>query len=176
MTDKTLRRSDEIIGTVAEQNNSGSEHLMARFRNRMEAETAVRRLKEMGIPSGVIALTGAEQSPRAKPRVHIAEGMLLGIAVGSLLGGLFGAIFAVPATQLLFMGQIFTGEIAGAISGLGYGFLLGIVMGVIVGVLSKATAASPIIDFDELNRESAFVDVDVPKILVPQVQEILNAA
>ncbi|RYG87589.1 MAG: hypothetical protein EON58_20630, partial [Alphaproteobacteria bacterium] len=125
MTDNTSKQSEQITG---------------RFGSRETAEQVAEQLREIGVsPTGISVWEGAGAG---KSRTHLGEGIVLGAVVGALLGGLFGVIFAVPDANLLFLGQTYTAEMAGAISGIGYGLLLGIVLGVVAGILTQKTASS----------------------------------
>jgi hypothetical protein len=93
------------------------------FRNRAEADGALRKLEEAGFSRDQLSLS----TPRVARRGHYGMKVLLGIGLGALAGAVLGAIVsgAVPGTHAMVQGNqlalflfiAFAGAITGGVAG-----------------------------------------------------------
>lgn len=106
--------------------------VVAAYKTHADAEDAVRRLQQAGLPMQHISIIGRDFQVREdvqgyyRPSDAVAEGAGGGAWVGGLFGLLMGfGFFLVPAVGPLFALGPLAGLIAGALGGAGIGAIIG---------------------------------------------------
>jgi hypothetical protein len=123
-----------------------SKIVVATFESRVEAERALARLKEAGVPrESVSALMSeaARERELGDATLGAAEGAGIGGIWGGLLGALAGGLVAVGSVALPGLGLVAAGPIVAALAGAGAGGAAGTFIGSLVGLgVSESEAAS----------------------------------
>ena len=110
--------------------------VVAVYRSHDDAEEAVRRLENGGIPMDRISIVGRDWQVREDVQGYYrpSDAALEGAGTGAWMGGLFGLLagfgfFLVPVAGPLFALGPLAGLIAGAAGGAGVGALVGALVG-----------------------------------------------
>ena len=118
--------------TMSDQPAAFDQAVVASYRSHADAETAVRRLAEGGLPITQISIIGRnfETHQDIQGFYRPADAALNGAGQGAWFGGLFGLMmgamgfFVMPAVGALMVMGPLSGMIAGAIGGAGVGALI----------------------------------------------------
>jgi uncharacterized membrane protein len=118
--------------------------VVATFESRFEAENALTRLKENGIPRDAVSLVMSEAARRREfgaPSEGAGEGAGIGGLWGGMLGALVGGLAAVGSIALPGLGLVAAGPIVAALAGAGAGGAAGTLLGTLVGLGVSETDA-----------------------------------
>jgi hypothetical protein len=96
------------------------------FRNRAEADGALRKLKEAGFGPDEIAVS----TPRAGRRGHYGRKVLAGLVLGILAGAVAGAVATgmVPGVHALLPGNVLVTFAGAAVAGAATGLVAGLLV------------------------------------------------
>jgi hypothetical protein len=110
------------------------------FRTRVEAERALRKLKEAGFGADQLSLA----TPRMGRRGHYGRKVLLGVAAGTLVGALIGALATgmVPGVHPLISGNVVATFLFAAVAGAATG-------GVAGGLLSMSASGDRALYYEQ---------------------------
>ena len=142
------------------------ETLAALFRDRLEAEEGLRKLKEAGFGDDQVSVS----TPRVGRRGHYGIKVLAGIVAGTLLGAIVGAFVSgmVPGVKPLIAGQILATFFLAAVAGAATG-------GVAGALLSMAASGDTTLYYEE-EVESGRILVSVAGPRLAEARAILLAA
>jgi len=126
------RTTTETRPTTGTQAAAFDQAVVASYRNHTDAELAVRRLSDNGLPINQISIVGRnfESHEDVQGFYRPADAALDGAGQGAWFGGLFGLMlgamgfFVMPAVGAFMVMGPLSGMIAGAIGGAGVGALI----------------------------------------------------
>lgn len=148
------------------------------FDERDDAQDAVHRLVDLGIPSKDISVVasnahGVPTSTEVEETGTMAEeGATVGATSGLVVGGIVGALAGIGLGFVPFLGFLVAGPLAGALTGAAAGTLTGGLLGGLIGLGIPEEHAHAYAE--GIRRGGVLVTAQVDEALVDRTREILD--
>lgn len=150
------------------------------FDDRDEAQNAVKRLVDIGIPHGDISVVASNAHGKAE-RTEVddagtmaEEGAATGATSGLVVGGIIGALAGIGLGFVPFLGFLVAGPLAGAITGAAAGLVTGGLLGGLIGLGIPEEHAHAYAE--GVRRGGILVAARVDETMVSRAHEIMDGA